>query len=156
MFCHILGAALMLVAARADEKPKTSADVVKVRFYPGSLADGLETYYVEVKVAKGWHVYANPGGVKGGAKAEAHVTRVIEILAHGKLAGTAGYDYPKGVRKTDADGKEYFAYEGELAFQCSVVHDDVKDARVVSVKVKFVATDGKTRLPASTVTAEYK
>jgi hypothetical protein len=37
-----------------------------------------------------------------------------------------------------------------------VVHDDLKKARVVSVRVRVVATNERTRLAESVVTAEYK
>ena len=62
MGMSILGAALALVAAgRAEGAPKQSADVVRVELSPGSLADGLEMYYVSLRIAKGWRLFANAG-----------------------------------------------------------------------------------------------
>ncbi|MCI0704572.1 MAG: hypothetical protein L0241_26245 [Planctomycetia bacterium] len=49
------------MATAADprgEGPKSSADVVEVKLVRHTLADGLECFFVELKVAKGWHVHA--------------------------------------------------------------------------------------------------
>ena len=154
MSSYIIASVLALYAARDDAGPKQSAGVVEARFFPGSLADGLETYYVVLKVKPGWWLYGRPSPDRG--KADAPALEVMGILADGKRAGTCGIEYPPGKARRDAAGKEHRALEGEFAFQCWVVHDDVKDARAVSVRVRVVATDGKTRLAESVVTATYR
>ena len=98
-------AVLALLTSPEDTAPKVSADVVEVTVGPGSLADGLETYYVGVKVKDGWSVYANPGT----GKADATAVEVIEFLADAKRAGTNGIVYPKGKPRRDAAGKAYQA-----------------------------------------------
>jgi hypothetical protein len=148
-----LGTILILLAAGpADDGPKQSADVVEVKLQRGSLADGLETYFVSLKVAKGWQVYANPAG----AKAVAGSATVIEFLIDGKRTAAIDIYYPKGVARKDAAGNEYRVYQGTVSFTGWLVYDDTKDACAVSVRVKVTATDGKKRLKESTVTAEAR
>lgn len=143
-----------LVAAapvpRADAGPKKSADVVRVKLERGSIADGLESFHVWLTIAEGWQVYANPVGVE--ALAEAATT--AEFYLDGKSAATSGISYWKGSARKAADGTEYRAYEGKVSYTAWLLWADTEGAEVISVRVKVVATDGKTRLKESIVTAE--
>lgn len=135
--------------ARADKKPKTSADVVSVTLQQGSIADGLETYHVTLTVEKGWHIHA------GSKKAEGPAT-TFEFFLDGRRTDINDVYFPKGVAKKDADGKEYRAHEGTVICTVWLVYDCTKDAKVVTVKVKATATDSKTTLKESIITAEVK
>jgi hypothetical protein len=86
-------AVLALFATQAGHAPKRSPDVVAVRVYPGSLADGLETDYVSVKVKDGWSLDANPGD----GKVDANALQVIEFLADGRR-GRTGSSTRRGSR----------------------------------------------------------
>jgi hypothetical protein len=148
----VLSTVTVLVLLAPAPAKKQSADVVQVTLEPGSIADGQETYFVSLKVAKGWHVYANSVG----AKAAAGSATAVEFLIDGEPEGTDNVYYPKGVARKGASGTEYRAYGGTVFFTGWLSYADTKDAHVVSVRVKVVATDGKTRLKASVVTAEVR
>jgi len=160
------GPVLIVVAAAASgegspkgDRPKKSADVVAVKLVRHSLADGLESYFVELKVAAGWHVYANAAGwetSRDRAKPPADATSVIEFRADGKRTSAQDIYYPKGVARKDGARGEYQAYEGTVSLTAWLFWDDTKDASVVSVRVRVVATDGMTRLAESIVTAETR
>ena len=148
-----LGAVLaLLTAGPTKDMPTRSGDVVQVALEQGSIADGLESFYVKLTVAKGWHVYANP--VK--AKAPAGPATVVKFLIDGKPADYNDIYYPKGVARKGPDGEEYRAYEGTVYFTGWLVYTDTKDAQAVSVRVKVVATDGKRHLKESVVVSELK
>jgi hypothetical protein len=155
----VLGAVLMAVAAGPEGgAPKSSADVVEVKLVRHTLADGLECFLIDLKVARGWHVYANVEGRddrRGRPKPQAGAATVFDIRADGKPASVHSLDYPKGVAKKGADGREYLAYEGSARVVAWLVWDETKNA-TVSVRVRVVATDGKTRLKESTLTAEAR
>jgi hypothetical protein len=146
-----LGTVFLLIAAGPPGGPQ-SADVVEVTIKRGSIADGLETYFVTLNVAKGWQVYANPPG----ANAPADSATKLEFFIDGNRAGTHDIYYPKGVARKDVTDSEYNAYTGEVNFTGWLVYDDTKDAKVISVRVKVTATDGKTRRKESTITAEFR
>jgi hypothetical protein len=150
---YVLYAVHLVAIAGAGQAgaPKLSADVVEVKLERGSIADGLETYFVSLKVAKGWHIYANPVG----PKAVAEHTTTMEFFIDGKRAAVNDIYYPPGVARTDAAGNVYRAYEAANG-TAWLVYEDTRDARVVSVRVKVTATDGKTRLKKSTITAEVR
>ena len=118
----------------------------------GSIADGLESFYVKLTVAMGWHVYAKTVG----GKAVAGPATVVKLLIDGKAADYNDIYYPKGVARKGADGKEYRAYEGTVYFTGWLVYTDTRDAQAVSVRVKVVATDGKRQLKESVVMAELR
>jgi uncharacterized protein len=138
--------------AEVIKNPTSSADVVKVVYSAGSLADGLEMYYVTIYVAKGWHIYANPVGNKDLAAS----ATVVEFVADGKPVGALDWVYPKGVKHKDSSGAEYDVYEGVTGGTVLLFHDDVKNAKAVSVKVKVVACNDKNCLKPATIKADAK
>ncbi|MCI0704573.1 MAG: hypothetical protein L0241_26250 [Planctomycetia bacterium] len=86
-------------------------------------------------------------------KPHADAAAVVEFLADGKKASVHNIYYPKGVVKKGTDSGEYRAYEGAVSFTAWLVWDETKSASM-SVRVRVVATDGKTRLKESVVTGE--
>jgi hypothetical protein len=153
MIFRVAGVALLLLAAgRADGGPEKSADVVEVKLERFTIADGLESFFVSLKVAEGWHVYANPAG----AKALADSATTVEFLIDGKRAATNDIYYPEGVVRKGAAGDEYRAYEGSVSFTGWLVWDDTKGAKAISVRARVVAADGKTRLKGSVIAAEVR
>jgi hypothetical protein len=149
-----LGTVLTLLSAGpTKDMPLKSADVVQVALEQGSLADGLESFYVKLTVAKGWHVYANPLGKKSAAAP----ATVVEFVVDGKRVEYDDVYYPKGVARKGADGKEYRVFEGSVYFTGWLDYFNVtRDAQVIAVRVKAVATDGTRRLQESVVTAELR
>ena len=153
---------LALVApAPAIEDPKTSADVVTVRLEQGSIGDGLESYYVTLKLAYGWSVYANPEGAreianadaKAGVKTDAKLATTIEFLIDNKLVATHSIYYPTGHLQKDAAGNTYRVYTGHASFTGWLNYDDTKDTFNIKARVMVIATDGKRQLKESIVTA---
>jgi hypothetical protein len=61
-----------------------------------------------------------------------------------------------GVVKTDPAGKKYRAYEGGTSFTVWLVWDETKNAKVLTARVRVVATDGKKRLKPAIVSAESR
>jgi hypothetical protein len=152
-----LAALALLATARADDGPKKpgprkSADVVEVKLERFTIADGLEPFFVTVRVAKCWQVYANPAG----AKAVAGSATAVELFIDGKPTSANDVYYPKGAARKGAAGETYRAYEGAVTFTAWLRWDDTRDATVITARVKVTATDGKRRLKASVVTAEAR
>lgn len=149
----ILYSIVALAAGPRTVEQKSSADVVVVNLSRHSIADGLESYFVEITVASGWHVYANVEGdtsTRGRPKPHPDAAAVVEFLANGRQTTLCGVHYPKGVVKKVEGGGEYRAYEGTVSMTAWLIWDDVKDA-TVTVRVRVVATDGKTRLKEAVV-----
>lgn len=145
--------ALLVAGGPAGGGPKRSADVVEMKLVFHTLADGLACYFVDLKVADGWQVYANTGGrtnERGRAKPPADAC-VVEFRAGGKPVATHSIHYPEGKARTDAAGRRYRVYEGTVPFTAWLSADEARGG--VSVRVRVVATDGKARLAESVVTA---
>ena len=90
---------------------------------------------------------------------DANAFVLLEILADGKQVGTCGRTYLTGEKLRDVKGNDYHVYDGGFGVfgvSCHVSHDDVKNVRVLSARMKLVATDGRKRLPASIMTVVAK
>ena len=135
-----------------EGRPEKSSDVVEAKLDRFTIADGLESFFVTLKVAKGWHVYANPVG----AKTLADFAITLKFFIDGKPASTNDIHYPKGLVKKNAAGDEYRSYDAAVAFTAWLHWDETQNAKIVSVQVKVVATDGKTQLKQSIVTAKVR
>jgi hypothetical protein len=161
---HALGTLVALAAPAWAEAPRSSATVVSASFTRFGLADGLESCFVAIRIKPGWHVYAGPGAAKETAKddALAGITTdaargvTLEILLDGKPATVNDAWVHRGVVKTGADGKKYRAYEGESAFTVWLLWDETQHARVLTARVRVVATDGKTILKPAVIVAETR
>jgi hypothetical protein len=143
---------VLLAAGRAAGAPEKSADVVEVKLDRFTIADGLESFFVSLTVAKGWHVDAPPAN----AKPPAGRTPAMEFQIDGKKVSVNDIHYPDGADRKGPDGKAYRAYAGAVAFTAWLHWDETQNAKVISVRVTVTATDGKTRLKESVVTAETK
>lgn len=137
--------------AEGVKDPKSSADVVKVTFTPGHMADGLEKVNVTISVAKGWHVYANPVGNDKLAES----ATVVEVRADGKKLAYHVLKYPKGADKK-SDLGEYKVYEGTFGLGVELSHDEIKTARKLTARVTVVACNDKMCLAPATITVEQK
>lgn len=136
----------VLVGGPAAGVPLRSADVVRVTVTRNSLADGLESFRVKLTVRDGWHLVAPPEKAAG----------VIEFRLGGEKAWVhPDVARPGTVTRTDAAGRAYRAYRGS-EFVGWLAWEDTQHAAVVAARVRVVATDGKTRLPASVVAGEMR
>jgi hypothetical protein len=143
----------------AGALPLESADVVTVRLSRLGLADGLENYSVDISAADGWHVVANVEGSddqRDRPKPPEGAATLVEFLADGKQVFTHSSYYYKGVAKKDAAGREYPAWEMNGGLTSWVSWEDTMNAKVVSVRVRVVASNGKMRLKESVVSAEVR
>jgi hypothetical protein len=155
---------LALATPWLAEVPQSSAAVVEATFARYSIADGLESCFVTLKVKKGWHVYANPTRTKEEAAADAKAGVkprpaggvACEFLLDGMSASVCDIWYPPGVVQTDALGNKYRAYEGERAITVWLIWDETMNAKVLTARVKVVATDGKRTLKPAVLTAETR
>jgi uncharacterized protein YyaL (SSP411 family) len=128
-----------------------SSDVVRIELNRGSVADGLESFFLKINVEKGWHIYANPVGNKDLLDSATQV----EMLIDGKVVEHSGIAFPKGTAKTEKDGA-YDTYEGEQTITIRLNRDQTKNAKSVAVRVKVVACDDKTCLKPSTIRVDAK
>jgi hypothetical protein len=144
--------------------PKKSATVVTAEFSRYTIADGLESCFVTLKVKHGWHVYANPAGAKEQAKADAKegvktdpaAGVTMEFWIDGMPASVHAIYYPPGVVKTDAAGNKYRAYDSDTSFTVWLFWEETEKAKVLTARVRVIATNGKTRLKESVLTAETR
>jgi hypothetical protein len=140
---------------RADEpaeKPDAtaSASVVTTKLREVSKAEGRISYAVDLHVADGWHLYANPVNNK---ELTESATR-IAVAVNGKVV-VAEITYPKGVAHKDPSGAEYHIYEGKVTATFSLPSDPVTEQKV-SVSVSVIACNDKTCLKPSILKAGAK
>ena len=148
----VVAAALAVCAERHAPEPTKTADVVTVDLTAGALADGLEQHFVGIKVKPGWEVYVRTDP----KKRDALSAEVLEYLGGNKTAGRNGEEHPDGTVGRGPDGKNYATRGGHFAIQSWVFHDDLKDAKTVTARVRVTATNGKKRLAESILNAERK
>ena len=165
---NALGTLVALAAPGFVELPRSSAAVVTASITRFGLADGLESCFVAIAIKPGWHVYADPAAAKETAKedakedATAGITTdaargvTFDVLIDGKPASVNDTWFHRGVVKADAAGKKYRAYEGETAFTVWLVWDETKNAKVLTARVRVVATDGKKRLKEAVLLADTR
>lgn len=161
---NALGTLVALATPGFVELPRSSAAVVTASITRFGLADGLESCFVAIAIKPGWHVYADPAAAKETAKedATAGITTdaargvTFEVLIDGNRASVNDTWFHRGVVKADAAGKKYRAYEGETAFTVWLVWDETKNAKVLTARVRVVATDGKKRLKEAVLLADTR
>ena len=128
------------------KKPLESADVVKVAF-----KRGVDSFQIDIDIAKGWHIYANP--VENKELLESATQ--IEVLIDGKVVAMPAFEYPKGESKKEKTG-DYRIYEGKIQIVVKLREADTKDAKVIAALVKVIACDDKNCLKPSTIKVEAK
>lgn len=134
-----------------------SAEVVAARLVSTSLGDGQETFTVELRIKKGWHVLANVEGHDDNPERDdpppgaATVVGVFSDLEPLDLSWTR---YPECVIEKSASG-EYQAYEGTSEVVVCVAYEKNRLYGGISVRIRVVATDGQRRLKPSVLTATF-
>jgi uncharacterized protein YyaL (SSP411 family) len=133
---------------KSDNDPtvRNSADVVTATATLGAVdKDGQRAVTVTLKIAKPWHIYANPvehDDLEGARTA-------IDIYDGGKKL-TSKMEYPKGTAEKDMKGMEYRVYEGELTIKGTVVAKDSGDLEVrIKVQACTSGENGRCLLPAT-------
>jgi hypothetical protein len=161
---NTLGTLIALATPGFVELPRSSAAVVSASFARFTIADGLESCFVTLKVKPGWHVYANPASARESAKADAApgITTdaargvTMEFRLDGMRASVNDVYHPPGTVKRDAAGTKYRAYEGGTAFTVWLHWDETQNAKVLQARVRVTATNGKTRLKEAVLVAETR
>jgi uncharacterized protein YyaL (SSP411 family) len=125
------------VTATADGKseppknPKASADVVTAALSIAAGKDGKQEATVKLKIADGWHIYANP---VGDAELLASQT-VLSVYADDKEI-EAKVAYPSGKEHKDITGSKYNIYAG--AAEISATFTAPRNAKI-EARVKIIA-----------------
>jgi len=122
-------------------------DPVKVQASAGKSAGQTQVVLVELKIDKGWHVYANPVDREELVDAET----VVTVKAGGK-AVRATVNYPEGKTHTDKAVGTFKVYEGKVVIPVEFTKTDA----AVEVSVRFQACDESRCLPPKTVKLSVK
>jgi DsbC/DsbD-like thiol-disulfide interchange protein len=118
-------------------------DPVKVAASAGkSSDDAKQAVVIQVKIDKGWHIYANPAENEEVAQAQTTVT----IKASGKPVA-ASVKYPAGRLYKEPGMGAMKIYEDEVTIQAELAKTDGP----LEVSVKFQACDAKRCLLPKTV-----
>ncbi len=121
------------------KNPMVSGEVVMATVKDAPAADA-RSFTLNLTVADGWHIYANPTGADSLADSQTDVT----VYVGGKKIETS-VEYPKGKQTTDASGAKYAIYEGEVKITGSFRASEGD----VEVRVKVTACkEGKCLLPS--------
>ena len=131
--CVILLTAVVwsAIGSVADAQPKKSEENVKFTVKAEKPADGKQVVTLTMKVADGWHAYANPVGNKDFADIQTTVT----FMAGGKPV-PAKVDYPTGTLKKDAVVGDYNIYEGTVTIKAVLNRAGVTGPVEAAVKVE--------------------
>ncbi len=137
-----------------DPKPKTpavksSAEMAEAKLFP--IVGKPGEYVVQLNVAKGWHIYANP--VENDTLGMSQT--VIEAWQGGKkIAAAAGY--PPGTVVKDKTG-DYRVYTGEVTLSLKLKAPPAGEGVEVRVKVAACSDGEDARcLPPATITLPVK
>ena len=123
------------------KKLKESADVVKAAMVLGKESDGRRKATVNLKIADGWHIYANPIGNETLLESQTAMT----IQVNGTEV-KVDLTYPKGKEYEDSSGDKYQIYEGEAIL---TAHFAAPPTAQIEARVKLIACkDGKCLLPS--------
>lgn len=128
-----------LAQMKSDSKVKITAKASK------PAADGVETVVVNLKIEKGWHIYANPVGNQDLAEVATH----LAFESKGKVE-VVKIAYPAGKVIKDKVVGDYNVYEDtiEVSAQVKRAKDDTGPFQVV---VKIQACNDKACLLPSVV-----
>jgi uncharacterized protein YyaL (SSP411 family) len=123
------------------KNPKQSADVVTAELKIAAGDKGKQQLVVTLKVADGWHVYANPVGDE--RLLESQTVMTVFVNSEAKQVEVT---YPKGKEYQDVAGDKYNVYEGTVALSTTL--EAPRDAKF-EARVKVIACkDGKCLLPS--------
>jgi uncharacterized protein YyaL (SSP411 family) len=123
------------------KNPKETADVVKAEMVVGAENDGKRKVVVTLKIADGWHIYANPVGDDKLLESQT----VMTVFVNGE-AQKVEVAYPKGKAHKDTAGDAYNIYEDAAGLSATFAVP--RDAKI-EARVKVIACkDGKCLLPS--------
>ncbi len=128
----------------SDSKVKITAEAGK----PG--ADGKQTVTLNLDIAKGWHLYANPVGNQSFTESQT----VVKIKA-GQALKELKIEYPAGKVVKDTIVGDYKVYEGKVAIKAQVVRAP-GDNSALDVSVDVQACDDNNCLFPATVKLTVK
>jgi uncharacterized protein YyaL (SSP411 family) len=124
------------------KNPKESADVVKAEIVIGIEPDGKRKVVVTLKIADGWHIYANPVGNEKLLESQTEMTVYVD-------GGAQKVDviYQKGKEHKDSAGEKYNIYEDAAGMAAIVT---ATRTAPIEARVKVIACkDGKCLLPST-------
>jgi len=138
----LIGAMLVLPRSlfAQDEPTPKSESVVKVsaRLSPEAPgADGKQTVTIDLDIANGWHVYANPPGQEDLASVQTAVA-----LSSGKPLRSVKVDYPRGTTVNDPIVGKYLVYEGRQTIRANIARA-ARDTGALELTLKFQACNEK-------------
>jgi DsbC/DsbD-like thiol-disulfide interchange protein len=137
----ILGLAGLVVAA-----DKSSADKVKMTVNAAKPnADGTQTVTIDLDIASGWHIYANPVN----NEALESVATKVTVSKDKKPLKDVKVEYPKGDLIKDKDAGDYIQYVGKVTLKATVKR--TAGDGPLSVLVRIQACDKDTCLPPATI-----
>ena len=123
------------------KNPKETADVVKAEIVVGIEPDGKRKVVVTLKIAGGWHIYANPVGNEKLLESQTEMT----VYVNGE-AQKVPVIYQKGKEHKDSSGEKYNIHEDAAGMAAIVTA--LRDAKI-EARVKVIACkDGKCLLPS--------
>jgi DsbC/DsbD-like thiol-disulfide interchange protein len=144
-------AALALGLAAQSLSAGSKLNPVSVQATAGKPDDGgKQTITVQIKIDKGWHIYANP--VKHEDLTSAQTT--VTVKAGGK-ALPAKVMYPAGTAHTDKLVGTFNIYEDQVTIKAEVLRPS-GETGPMEVNVKYQACDAKQCLTPKTVKIELK
>jgi DsbC/DsbD-like thiol-disulfide interchange protein len=140
----LLGAAAWLSAgADLPAQAKKSDSVVKLTAAAGRpAADGSQLVTVALAIDKGWHIYANPVGLKDLEDAQ---TVVMVRSADARV------EYPAGTLVQDKLVGDYRIYENTVEIR-AIVRRQPGESGPLEVSVRFQACNDRTCLAPAQVT----
>jgi hypothetical protein len=120
---------------------------VKMQASLAKSTSDKQVVLVELKIAKGWHIYANPVGLEDLASAET----VVKVKSGGKLIA-AKIDYPAGRLHKEKGIGEFKIYENDVKIRAEVA----KTSAPLEVSVTFQACDATKCLQPKTLKVNVK
>jgi DsbC/DsbD-like thiol-disulfide interchange protein len=143
----MIGLTLALVLAGSFSAAGGKTDPVKVQASAGKSSGDKQVVLVELKIDKGWHIYANPVDLEELVPAET----IVKVKAGGK-AVPAKIDYPAGKPRTEKGVGTFKIYEGKVVIPVELTKTDA----AVEVSVRFQACDESRCLQPKTVKLNVK
>jgi hypothetical protein len=156
---------MLAIVALGCGGPRESSDVVQVElrpFKPVVPSIYHETYCVDVKVAKGWYMYSptqKAAASHGPGRVASLATKVqsFHIDGNAEPAWVRMVAYPiDTVSKDDrVAGGTVIAYEGSAQYLAWIPKEELQSAKELAVKIRVVASNGRTQLQESVVEATF-
>lgn len=140
-------AALAIGLAGSISSAGGKLDPVKVQAGAAKAVGDKQVVLVELKIDKGWHIYANPTDNEQIADSET----IVQVKAGGKMI-SATVNYPAGKVHEDKMLGNYKIYEGKVVIPVEYA----KTAGEVQVSIRYQACDNRKCLQPKTVNLSVK